>query len=159
MASIANRGGKRGTRAGVSIRLENKSIKETFSQLNHLAKLAPKEAFKGLKSIAIEIVNNAQNKLKSDRHIITGRLRNSITTYFRGKKKDTYKDDDGKTYSSKIALPLLESEVAAGTNVEYALDIEKKDSFLNHAINTTKGERVDKILKRVANNIEKEANL
>lgn len=158
MAGI-NRGGRRGTRGGISIRVESKSIMETLSQLDHLSKIAPKTAFKGLKSIALEIVNKAQDKLKADRHIVTARLRNSITTYFKGKKKDTYKDDEGRTYSSKIALPLLDTEVAAGTNVEYALDIEKKDSFLNYAINTTKGERVDKIMKRVADNIEKEASL
>ncbi len=157
-----------------NIEVTSESSKELFKHFDELKKSAPRIAYKYLKMIGLELVVIAQDKLKSDGHIITARLRNSITTWYKRKRNDPYSwnsvakgsttaggkvakaNYQGGTSENSSPIPLDDFEVAAGTNVNYAAKIEKTDSFLGYAVNNIKGNRSDKIIKLAARAIEKE---
>jgi len=69
----------------------------------------------------------AQNRLKDRKHIVTSRLRNSIYVHSTAKLQDnkTYSDTKGGTFSATLDVPLKKHEAAIGTNVEYAVSIER----------------------------------
>lgn len=114
---------------GVTIELTQQSKKNIDLQMSKLKKLAPEAARKGMFKILFDIKALAQNKLKSDRHIVSSRLRNSIYVQATkpqniGDNKETYQDETGKSYSSRLDVDLTDNEGAVGTNVEYAGAIE-----------------------------------
>lgn len=116
---------------GVTIELTEQSKKNIDLQMAKLKKLAPEAAKKGMFKLLFDIKALAQNKLKSDRHIQTSRLRNSLyvqageTKYQQGPdNSETYSDTAGKSYSRKLDVDLTNNEGAVGTNVEYAGAIE-----------------------------------
>ena len=108
---------------GVTIELTQQSKK------NNLKKLAPEAARKGMFKLLFDIKALAQNKLKSDGHIVSSRLRNSIYVQSTkpqnfGDNNETYQDETGKSYSSRLDVDLTDNEGAVGSNVEYAGAIE-----------------------------------
>lgn len=114
---------------GCTIELTEQSKKNIDLQMAKLKNLAPKLAFDGMIKILFDIKGLAQMKLKSDRHIKTSRLRNSIYVQTLkganiGDNKANYSDDEGKTYKSELNVNLTDKEGAVGTNVEYAGAIE-----------------------------------
>ncbi|PNX45903.1 MAG: hypothetical protein BV456_13010 [Thermoplasmata archaeon M8B2D] len=115
---------------GATIELQKQSFDNFKKQMNKLEKMAPEKAFKGLVTLLFDIKTLAQQKLKSDRHIKTSRLRNSLYVKTLGQKfanrsnnKDSF-SADGKSYSSDFQVNLKENEGAIGTNVEYGPAIE-----------------------------------
>lgn len=117
---------------GVTMELTEQSKKNLDVQMGKLSKLAPKAAYDGMIKILFDIKALAQMKLKSDNHIKTSRLRNSIYVQTLKpilakeglKNNNPYSDDDGKTYNATLSVNLTEKEGAVGTNVEYASAIE-----------------------------------
>lgn len=114
---------------GVTIELTQQSKKNIDLQMAKLKKLAPDVARKGMFKLLFDIKALAQNKLKSDRHIVSSRLRNSIYVQTLkpqniGDNKETYQDETGKSYSSRLDVDLTDNDGAVGTNVEYAGAIE-----------------------------------
>lgn len=114
---------------GVTIELTQQSKKNIDLQMAKLKKLAPEAARKGMFKLLFDIKALAQNKLKSDGHIVSSRLRNSIYVQTLkpqniGDNKETYQDETGKSYSSRLDVDLTDNEGAVGTNVEYAGAIE-----------------------------------
>ena len=114
---------------GCTIELTEQSKKNIDLQMSKLKGLAPKVAFDGMIKILFDIKGLAKLKLKSDKHIKTSRLWNSIYVQtLRGENRDdnraNYTDDEGKSYKSELNVSLTDKEGAVGTNVEYAGAIE-----------------------------------
>lgn len=116
---------------GVTFELTEQSKKNLEVQMAKLKKLAPETAKKGMFKLLDDIKSLAQNKLRSDSHIKTSRLRNSIFIQSTAANRrlvednsETYSDDTGKSYSRKLDVALTDNEGAVGTNVEYAGAIE-----------------------------------
>lgn len=87
-----------------------------------------------LDTSALMVESRAKTKLKSDGHIITGRLFSSIHVV---------------TKDSDIQISLKPTERAVGTNVVYAPYIEfEHDSFL-HWANMKERERLQREVKKV----------
>lgn len=115
---------------GATIELQEKSLNNARLQMEKLNKLAPELMYRALVTLLFDIKALAQMKLKSDRHIKTSRLRNSIFVKSFNQQharkpdnSDTY-SADGKSYSSELQVDLNLNEAAVGTNVEYAGAIE-----------------------------------
>lgn len=96
-------------------------------------------------SCMIEIETVAKEKLTQDRHIDTGRLRASIFTKTKDKKRNRYSDNEGNSYTCELNSPVDDLKVAVGTNVEYAMKIERLDSYMLYAYK----QGAPKILKNV----------
>lgn len=116
---------------GVTFELTEQSKRNLEVQMVKLKKLAPETAKKGMFKLLFDIKALAQNKLKSDSHIVTSRLRNSIYVQAGDQQyqkvpdnSETYSDTAGKSYSRKLDVALTDNEGAVGTNVEYACAIE-----------------------------------
>ena len=115
---------------GFTLEFQKQSYLNLNKQMEKLSKIAPEKAFKMLVQLLFDIKFLAQQKLKSDRHIDTSRLRNSIYVKTLGQKfakksnnSETY-TVKGKSYSSDFNIALTDKEGAVGTNVEYADAIE-----------------------------------
>jgi len=118
---------------GVTIELTQQSKKNIDLQMAKLKKLAPDVARKGMFKLLFDIKALAQNKLKSDRHIESNRLRSSMYVQAtsanskytnRPNNSETYQDETGKSYSSRLDVDLTDNDGAVGTNVEYGPAIE-----------------------------------
>lgn len=84
-------------------------------------------------SCMIEIETVAKEKLTQDGHIDTGRLRASIFTKTKDKRNHRYSDQEGNSYTCKLSKSVKDLQVVCGTNVEYALKIERLDSYIQYA--------------------------
>ena len=116
---------------GVTFELTEQSKRNIDLQMGKLKQLAPEMAKKGMFKLLFDIKALAQNKLRSDSHIVTSRLRNSLYVQATNQKytnqpdnSETYSDTAGKSYSRKLDVDLTDNEGAVGTNVEYAGAIE-----------------------------------
>jgi hypothetical protein len=137
----------------VKIEMDKASLTKLNKKLKLMEKHFPNETFRGLSAVMLEIKRIAQNKIKSDGHIVTARLRNSIFVKTKGQKfvktpgnQKRYSDNKGKSFNADLNVKLDELEGAVGTNVVYAQKIEKLDSFLQYGVNTV---NIDKQLKKV----------
>lgn len=87
--------------------------------LGNMPKKLEKELSKTIRKIAIvEIETKAKLKLTRDGHVDTGRLRTSIHTEYEGTRR---------ILPGRLEGPL---GVIVGTNVEYAIYVERIDSYL-----------------------------
>ncbi len=102
---------------------EKQKLDRTFEVIK---KEIPAATYGALVAFLFNVKSLAQNRLKDRRHIVTSRLRNSIYVQSTAKRQDnkTYSDNEGKTYSAILDVPLKKHEAAVGTNVEYALSVE-----------------------------------
>ena len=129
------------------IEVDSQSMERLKKQFDKLQKEGGRTAFDAITKIAFKIKAESQLRLKGCRHIITGRLRNSI--YVKGQRPiyisgnaPTYSDDLGNTFQSDLkTVVLAETELAIGSNVDYAAKIETMDSFLYWAMRNVDIER------------------
>jgi len=126
-----------------SMEVTNKSVTDTLAALQNVRVLFPKEAYRAVIQIAFKVKKIAQEKIKSDGHIVTSRLRNSIFVDSKDKRQTSnannriaYSDNKGNTFSAGLSVPIYENEVAVGTNVVYAEKIEKLDSYIEYGAET-----------------------
>ena len=128
--------------AGATLELEKQGAINLKKQLSKLDKNSDK-AFRGVVKMLFQIKTIAQQKLKSDKHIVTSRLRNSIYVQTPNQQfakingnDGNYSDDLGNSFESQIkGISLIENEGIVGTNVNYAPKIEYfYDSFLYFGI-------------------------
>ena len=107
-------------------------MKETHEDIHRAVK-------KGIDRTAYAVESDAKKKLKSDKHIITGRLMGSIHAELKENQQFSYVDRNGRQYDGSLGEEIGEMEAIAGTNVEYAPYIEfgtkrfSGDSFLGWA--------------------------
>jgi hypothetical protein len=106
---------------------EKQKMDRTFEVIK---KEIPAATYEALVAFLFGVKALAQNRLKDRKHIVKSRLRNSIYVHSTAKRQDnkTYSDNEGKTYSAVLAVPLKKHEAAIGTNVEYALSVERGSS-------------------------------
>ena len=78
----------------------------------------------GIDRTALAMETDAKNKLKSDGHIVTGRLRSSIHAELKEGASYQYSDQEGKTYDGSLKKKVGKLEAVIGTNVFYAPFIE-----------------------------------
>lgn len=116
---------------GSTLSFQRESYLNFQKQMEKLEKLGPEKGYKMLVQVLFDIKVLAQQKLKSDKHILYSRLRNSIYVKTPGQKhanrsgnSSTYSDNEGKTYDSDFYVTLTNLEGAVGTNVEYGPAIE-----------------------------------
>lgn len=102
----------------------------------------------------VEIETVAKEKLTQDGHIDTGRLRASIFTKTKDNKTNRYSDHEGNSYTCELSKSVKDLQVVCGTNVEYALKIERLDSYMQYAFR----QGYPKILKNMNKMLERLCN-
>lgn len=136
----------------VSVELDQKSLNRTLKALDEFGKDAEKVVKDVVNRTALDIETDAKNKLKSDGHIVTGRLRASIHAELTPNESYNYSDKDGKAFDGSLNEDFGELEAIAGTNVEYGPKIEYDyDSFMRFSAEKNKG----KFLKRMRDGLNK----
>lgn len=117
------------TKGGATIELMADSRDNFDRQIDKLSERSLEAAMKGFVKLMTNAKTLAQQKLKADGHIVTSRLRNSIYIKTGTKQtipgnKQTYSDGQGRSFNADFDVELTRTEVAIGTNVEYAAAIE-----------------------------------
>jgi len=160
---------------GVKLNVDTASQKQLSSKFRLMGTLYPEEVFRAIVEILFDIKLIAQKKIKSDKHIVTSRLRNSFFvktprqifakrssnsrsyTYPGGKDKRNPKIfHEGGSGDRGLNTTLHGAEGAVGTNVIYGEKIEKLDSFLGHAVNSVDyNKRFNQAAKRVEKKLTK----
>jgi phage gpG-like protein len=79
---------------------------------------------RGIDRTALAMETDAKNKLKSDGHIITNRLRASIHAELKDQEQFTYSNNQGESFDGSLNLDIGKLEAVIGTNVVYAKRIE-----------------------------------
>jgi hypothetical protein len=115
---------------GVQIKGLGKVLKR-FEQFAEEIKVEAQQEL--VASCMIEIETVAKEKLTQDGHIDTGRLRSSIFTKTKDNRTNRYSDQEGNSYTCELSKSVKELQVVCGTNVEYALKIERLDSYMLYA--------------------------
>lgn len=113
----------------IQLEVENDALTNIMKQFDILKQNAPRSMYSSLMKVAFKIRSEAMNRLKGRRHVVSSRLRNSIHVQGEGANigdnKETYSDDNGKSYSSILATATFaKGEIGVGSNVEYASSIE-----------------------------------
>lgn len=127
---------------GVTLELQNAGYLNMQKQFKKIESNSD-NAFRSVVKLLFNIKTIAQQKLKSDTHIVTSRLRNSIYVQTPNQKfanedgnRSTYTDKLKNSFDSELKGVSLENNNGiVGTNVEYAEKIEfNHDSFLYYAL-------------------------
>lgn len=128
------------------------------AKINRRFKKMPKQLKQKLsntirQTAIVYIETVAKNKLTSDKHVDTGRLRASIHTEWKGNRGFLYKDRFGKKFGGGLPGTIKDDlGCIVGTNVEYAKYVERKDSYLVYAFKKAKPillKKVKEVLKEV----------
>jgi hypothetical protein len=111
------------------------------------------EVQKELVATAItEIETPAKESLTDKGHVDTGRLRASIYVKYKGNEQKSYSDDEGNGYACKLNEPVKDMKVSCGTDVPYAMKIERLDSYLINNYEASKKtfvKNIDKLLDKL----------
>jgi len=122
-----------------NLHIEIEGIEELASDFRRFGKQAKDAIKRGVDRTALAVETDAKEKLKSDGHIITGRLRSSLHAETVQGQQFGYRDDHGETYNGALNEKIGELDAVAGTNVHYAPYIEfgtkyiTADSYLGYA--------------------------
>lgn len=108
----------------MKVQLDSKSFDFTMAALDRLGRDAEKAVKKAVDRTALAIEKDAKKKLKSDRHIITGRLFSSIHAELKPNASFSFTDKEGGTFDGSLNTNFGKLEAIAGTNVVYAPTIE-----------------------------------
>jgi hypothetical protein len=111
--------------------VNQKAVSDEFKKL---AKEYPERAMNALYGFAIDVRSYVINKIKAEKHIITGRLWQSI--HWQGKRKQQRRSYNwlGGSGSRDLAVVPSPEEVYVGTNVEYADDVIKGQRYTSDAL-------------------------
>jgi phage gpG-like protein len=85
---------------------------------------------RGIDRTALAMEKDAKDKLKSDGHIITNRLRASIHAELKEGENYQYSDNNGQSFDGSLDKKIGKLEAVAGTNVFYAPFIEFGTKFI-----------------------------
>ena len=138
--------------SGATLELTRESQLNFDKTMKKLSTRTTEAARQGIVKFLYQIQTLAQDKLTSDGHIVTSRLKSSIAIKTPKITPGSYSDKDGKNYKGDFDVTLGENEAAVGTNVEYANKIEYLyDSFLYYA---AKHADVDKLAKEISKELK-----
>jgi hypothetical protein len=126
----------------VQISIDSSSLAHLQNQMRLLQAHGNRSLYNSLVKLAFKIKTEAQERLKGQRHVVTSRLRNSIYVQANDpnkvntpNNKPNYQDKNSNTFNSQLqSVGLTDTELAVGTNVEYAPLIESYDSYLYWAM-------------------------
>jgi len=134
---------------GVTIRGIEKVLKN-FSQFNDEIKV---ELQKELVATSLtELETPAKESLTEKGHVDTGRLRSSIYTKYKDNTSKNYSDDEDNGYNCNLNEPVKDLKISCGTDVPYAMKIERLDSFLVNNFEASKKtfvKNLDEVLKKL----------
>ena len=128
-------------------KVEVEGIDQLMRDFRKFGKEADKAIKRGVDKTALKIESDAKEKLKSDLHLRTRRLLQSIhteTTNPQAPRMKTnlnysYKDKDNEQFTGSFNEPMHDDESIVGTNVHYAPYVEfgtkymSGDSYLGYA--------------------------
>ena len=121
----------------IDIEVDQKSLNNVLKDYKTYGVKAAKALWNGLTRTAFAVETDAKRRLTGElgsaRHIVTGRLRASVHTEFKG--ENSYKGiGASKPSDANLNTPVGDLEAIVGTNVEYAQKIEfDYDSFMQFA--------------------------
>jgi hypothetical protein len=126
-------------------------ISELLKKFQNFSDEIKVEAQKELVATAItEIETPAKESLTDKGHVDSGRLRSSLYVKYKGNEQKRYSDDEGNGYTCKLNEPVEDMKVSCGTDVPYAMKIERLDSYLINNYEASK--------KTFVNNLDKLLN-
>lgn len=108
----------------VNVSLDDQSLANTLSALDRFGRKAERVVKSVVNKTALAVETDAKNKLKSDGHIITNRLRASIHAETKPNQNFVYSTKSGGTFDGSLKTDFGDLEAIAGTNVDYAGAIE-----------------------------------
>lgn len=117
----------------VSVSLDERSLNDTLRALKKFGKDAERAVKDVVVRTARAVETDAKEKLKADKHIVTGRLRASIHAEIKPNEAYSYTDDEGKGFEGGLKENFGDLEAIAGTNVEYSGKIEGIHSYMRYA--------------------------
>jgi hypothetical protein len=133
----------------MAVSIEVTGIRGILSNINTHETNIPKKVKAGMiEAGLIHVETPAKEKLTSDGHVDTGRLRASIHIEYKEKRGHSYSDDYGETFQGRLSESIGKDDVVVGTNVEYAEMIEQFDSYLRYALNINKKKIMQTVQKR-----------
>lgn len=115
------------------ISIDAKSLRSLHANFSDVAKKIPDASYQALVTFLFNAKALAQNRILDKQHVVTSRLRNSIYVKSHAKRQDQkqYSDKLSRTWNAELNdANIGPKEAAVGTNVEYAQNIERIDSFL-----------------------------
>jgi len=119
----------------ISITLDQASLDRLNQQMDVLRDGGTKAVSWSIRKIGDKIKNEAQMRLRGQKHIVTSRLRNSLFVKTTTKPDFPFSDNKGNNFVSDLKSVSLDTgDIAIGTNVEYAEKIEIMDSYLEWAV-------------------------
>ena len=119
----------------IQITLDPASQAHLNQQLDLLKLMGPRTVYSSMMKVAHKIEAEAKLRIKGRRHIVTGRLWNSLFVKTQNAPTKQYTDDMGNSFTVELpSASIGKMEVAIGTNVTYADKIENMDSYLNWAL-------------------------
>ena len=116
------------------LEIDRASMANLKAQFKRLKIEGGKSVFDGLVKFGNKIATTAQLRLTGRGHIVTSRLKNSISIQTQTKQHGAYTDNEGHVFNGNLSEPIGKDELLVGTNVEYAPKIEKMDSYLYWAV-------------------------
>lgn len=117
-----------------SVELDQKSLNATLNAFKKFGKDSEKVIKDVVDAVAINMSTDAKVKLKTDGHIVTGRLWSSVHPEYKPNVTYNYKDDEDESFDGSLKENFGALEAIVGTNVTYAGKIEfMYDSFLRWA--------------------------
>lgn len=122
----------------VELSIDRSSLDHFNKQMDILKADGKRSLYSALIKVGMKIKTEAQLRLSGRKHVVTSRLKNSI--YLKAKtdvpnNSKQYSDLTGKSYDADLStVSVSDTEIAVGTNVEYAAKIENRDSYLYWAL-------------------------
>jgi HK97 gp10 family phage protein len=119
-------------------KVEVEGIDQLIKDFRHFGKEADKAVKRGVDRTALAVETDAKEKLKSDGHVRTRRLLQSIHTETKEGTKYYY-EASGASYPGSLNEKMQDDESIVGTNVHYAPYVEfgtkfmSGDSYLGYA--------------------------
>lgn len=119
-------------------KVEVEGIDQLMQDFRRFGKEADKAVKRGVDRTALAVETDAKEKLKSDGHVRTRRLLQSIHTETKEGSKYYY-EASGESFSGSLNEKIQDDESIVGTNVHYAPYVEfgtkymSGDSYLGYA--------------------------
>lgn len=138
-----------------NLHIEVNGIEELNADFKRFGQRAKDAIKRAVDRTALAVETDAKEKLKSDGHIITGRLRSSIHSELKEGQQFTYRNDKGETFNGALNEKIGELEAVTGTNVHYAPYIEfgtkyiAADPYMGHAAVKQDKKLKDRVIEEI----------
>jgi hypothetical protein len=134
----------------IKVDIPNKEIESLTKKLLKYGEDQSKKLKDNLNEAGINIESGAKEKITSDGHIDTGRLRSSI--HYESSTVNNsfrYSDDGGNSFDGSLGVDPSEFEVYVGTNVDYAESVRQIDDFLFPPAEAERADLIKRLKKQL----------